>query len=343
MSESLFGGAASVYQALSDSTKDLVDSVLADTVGGKVTVSSVGSGTLVVGTGGDGEVQGVLVGTNSAITGELKAGDLVITVALPASVALAFEGPPASVTPETAQAYFESVINEALPDTSTDAATVELRESLLAGIQALKDSLAPGTGGAAVNVTVKVITLSKVAQNGLLAQLPNAGSDVEFTGSTSTNELLAFVMSQLSADDRLVLKDVKAAQIVGAGKVALKDGSAAAAISGDSFNQSLTGGVGADTLVGGGGVDTLTGGGGSDIFGVNSISGDLLINDFDVKTDKIAFLFDGITSWQQVAPFLTSITESGGNSTLNFSTGASITLVGVSAQTLTIDLAKFSV
>jgi Ca2+-binding RTX toxin-like protein len=113
------------------------------------------------------------------------------------------------------------------------------------------------------------------------------------------------------------------------------------------FADKLDGGAGSDTLDGGLGNDTLTGGpGGPDTFefslhGTNSPASDIagndghdVITDFDKATDVLKFtdVVDGAgNDMQDLVDSVTNVTTGGGNTTINFNNGASLTIDGIVA------------
>ena len=327
--DSLVGG---VYNELSEASQNLIDFFLNDTVDGVVTTTEVGSGTLIVGEGSGGTTQGVLISSaGQVVTGEVDAGGLTLTIALPPGVSFVFDGTSEPVSAEEADAYLAGLIESAFPDPANPE-----RVTLEKAIAELLDAL----GGTGETMSVKVIGLIDESSGSSLAQA-DGPNDVVFQG-TNASELLTFVMSQVDSGKTLVLKDVQGALLVGDGSVRIDDENGTL-VFGDLSNQDITGGTGADTLVGGGGADTLTGGGDSDVFGVNSAFGSLTFTDFDVANDKLAFLFAGIESWSDVAPHFTGLTQDDTGVTAHFGNNTSITFVGVTAEELTIDILTFNV
>lgn len=336
-SESLVGGS---YDDLSPATQQLLDAVLGDTVGGLVTTTNIAGGILIVGTGAGGVQQGAVISqSGAAITGEIEAGALTLSIALPAGISLAFEGPSGPVSAQEANTYITNLIDAAFPASSTDPDVQAARASLVAGISALTEGLAGGTSPN--SVTLRLVALT---DSGAPAGARVVGSnEVVFDGHSTagSTELLVFFTSQLGPNKTLVLNDVAAALILGNGTVQV-DGYISSFVAGDSSNQTIIGGLGSDTLVGGGGNDTITGGLGQDVFGVDVLSGNLTITDFDVARDKLAFKIPGINQLADLAPLFTGLTVDAANSpTLHFGNNLSITLVGVSPEQLTVDLLQF--
>src|SRR5574344_2163544 len=116
MTDSVLGSIAG-YDNLSDSAKALFAEVLQDQVGGLTgtTFTPITGGTLAIGQGVGGVVQGVVVtNTGAAVTAELNAGSLQVNVGLPAGVAVAFQGQPTAVAPAAGQAYVSGLIEDAM-------------------------------------------------------------------------------------------------------------------------------------------------------------------------------------------------------------------------------------
>lgn len=323
-SSSLVGGS---FDNLSPGAQAVVDAVMGDTIGGQVTTTTVGSGTLVVGSGTNGETQGVFVGAQgTAIAGEVNTGGVSLTVALPPNVSMAFQGPSAPVTAAQAVVYAQAMLSQVSGLSASESS------SLTEALNSLISTLTSGDANA--SVSLRFVVLSDTSSG------TRAGEVVAFNGGNNPgDEALVFAMSQVS-NKVLSLTNVKAALLVGNGTVKVDD-YLGSSIRGDSSNQNITGGAGRDTLVGGGGQDTLTGGSGADVFGV-SVLGNLTITDFNVSQDKLAFTLPGVTNLETLAPLFTGLTVVGGNSVLGFGSAGSVTLVGVDPSQLTIDLIKFS-
>ena len=94
---------------------------------------------------------------------------------------------------------------------------------------------------------------------------------------------------------------------------------------GGDGNDTLSGGDGDDRLVGGKGDDSLIGGSGEDVFIIGK--GDDVIADFDFDEGDL------LRSRQDVD----SIADGGDGAVITFENGATVTLVGVSADSVTDD------
>lgn len=94
---------------------------------------------------------------------------------------------------------------------------------------------------------------------------------------------------------------------------------------GGNGNDMLDGGAGDDILDGGRGDDTLTGGSGDDSFIVNKNTGNDTITDFEVGSDDL-ILNDDIT--------VESIEQSGDDTLVHLSNGSTVTLLGVSLDSI---------
>lgn len=331
MANSLVGGA---YEDLSSDAQALVDAFLGDTVGGQVTTEQVeGGGTLIVGTGANGEAQGVLIGSEgSVITGEVNLGGMELTVALPAGIGMAFQGPSEPMSSEQAQEYLNGLVDGVFPSDSSDPGVQAARENLQNSINSVIEALGGFGSGP---VVIKFVALTDSSNTG-----SRAGNEIVFSGNGAGNELLTFALAQLGSDKILTLQNVKAALLVGQGSVKI-GGDTAGILTGDAANQNMTGGGGNDTLVGGGGNDTLTGGAGSDVFGFSG-AGHMTVTDFDVTRDMLAIKIPGVTNAEGLSQLYTGIEINGSTAVLHFGSQASVTLLSVNPGDLTVDLIKFS-
>lgn len=328
--DSLIGGASGT---LSETTKGILDSVLNDTHG-PVQTTNVGGATVVQGLGANNETQGALVESNAPVTGTLTNGNFVANVNLPANVGLAFEGLNQLVNGTSVSNYLGGLIDQALPQNfvNTNPVALEFRNSLDRAVE----TVLQGTGASNV---VRVVTVTDSSVNN------SAPQNVQITGTTGSagsSEVVALNMTNVHPQNTVVLENIDRTVIVGQGSVRVS-GNTSSTLVGDNSNQNFTGGGGGDTLVGGGGFDTLTGGQGSDLFGFNS-SGHYTISDFNSGTggDSLVFKIPGITSLQQLAPFVTNVVVAGGNTTYTFTEGSTITLVGVTPEQLSLDLISFN-
>jgi Ca2+-binding RTX toxin-like protein len=91
----------------------------------------------------------------------------------------------------------------------------------------------------------------------------------------------------------------------------------------------LIGGNNDDVLVGRGGNDTLFGGDGQDIFGFGSGFGEDTIQDFSVSEDILRMTSLGIGSYEDLVS-LADVAVTGNDTSIAFSDGSSVTLIGVS-------------
>jgi Ca2+-binding RTX toxin-like protein len=340
MAISLIGGQ---FETLSRGAQGIVDSILGDTVGGVIATSSVGGGTLFTSTGAGGTPQGVLIGVSGlVVAGEIDTGGGVsLSVVLPGGISLAFQGSASQVNGAGAAEYLNGLLNEFLPENSTDPAVQEARQNVQDAIDSVLESL--GGVGSTQTLSVRFVSLSEIegagTLGGRLRSSDNASNEVAFKGDADSGVLLTFLMSQLGSNKVLTLNDVKAALILGNGTIKVS-GDMGTIVTGDMGSQKITGGAGADTLIGGGGMDTLTGGSGRDVFGATK-AGKLTITDFDVTQDKLAFAVPGANNLAGFTQLFTGLTVEGNNSVLNFGS-SSITLVGVNPADLTVDLLQFT-
>lgn len=344
--ESLLGGSDGTAPNLSQNTKDLLNSVLTDTVGGSAVVTELAPGVIqVVGIGANGEAQGAVVSTDgSAIVAEITDGTMNISIQLPTGVSMAFEGPPGAVTMEQAQTYVNQQLDAAFQGASDPQATAQLASLQLAFTNLINSLAAQGnTLSSALRVINFSSTDSSTGLNEpqLLSTPINNGDTLVFDASGGNNtEIFALILGQIKTGNTLELKSVANAMLIGDGIVKVGDDKAAN-LQGDTGNQHITGGGGNDTLVGGGGNDTLIGGGGdANTFGFNGLGHYTVVSD---NNDVFAFQFNGINSLEDLLPFVTGVTEANGNVSYEFVDGAAtITLVGMSASDVTADMIKFS-
>jgi Ca2+-binding RTX toxin-like protein len=168
----------------------------------------------------------------------------------------------------------------------------------------------------------------------------NATEPVKLDFSGTPGDVVNVLVAQTGAKVEAV--DAKAVGFVGTGEVTVTttDGSGTLVV-GDAFAQKLDGSQnsGHDTLIGGAGNDTLVGGAG-DVIGFNGLGHFTVVG--TEKGVSFTFLFEGIHSVQDLAQYLTGITETASGVTFHFGDAASITLVGVSASQVTADMIHFN-
>lgn len=117
----------------------------------------------------------------------------------------------------------------------------------------------------------------------------------------------------------------------------LLGGSGNDTISGNAGRDRLSGGFGSDILYGGKDSDALVGGGGSDTFVFGAHSGKDVVVDFDAATDFLDLTASGYSGTLEdlIAGFKVGHGSHAGELTLNLGHGATVTLLGVDASTLT--------
>ena len=133
----------------------------------------------------------------------------------------------------------------------------------------------------------------------------------------------------------------------------LKGGAGNDTLEGDEGNDDLDGQTGTEKLFGGNGddilrvgdgYDRLTGGSGKDTFGFYG-AGHFEISDFTVGDDRLFFDSEilGIHSFDELASYITNIIDNGDSGfTAEFVGGAAtIELVGVNVNTITLDMIVF--
>ncbi|WP_333873178.1 hypothetical protein [Methylobacter sp.] len=329
-------GAIQDSSTLGQSTKDILTTVLSniDTSNTSASVTNVGGTTLVQGNAADGQFVSALVPSTSLVIGTVNSGNFVADVSLPAGTGLILQGLADTTNASGAGTYFNSLINSALPSTSTDSTVNDQRNSL-------QNAATIVTNGAGDGQSVTVRLVNIVDNTG------NSGSGevvINGQGSGSTpglTNIVAVNTTGLSSNQTLVLENIPRSVIVGSGSVELR-GDTGGLVVGDNANQRIVGGAGADTLVGGGGSDTLVGGSGNNLFGFNS-TGHYTVTDFTPGNDRLAFSIPGVTNINQLASLITSVDTSGGSTTYNFGPTASITLTGVSGNQVLADMIQFTI
>lgn len=354
LSEEIPAETSALISALAPETQSLVSGFFTDAVPGSITTTSIGEGTLVQAIAADGSVSGLLIAPSGAvISGSVSlGGEFTVSVALPAGTSLAFDGPPNAVAPSAAADALISVISSHITTGSgavdpSAAPTTPVQDQINNAVKALTDLLGSSSTGA---VNVKFVNLLGSAgsqSNAKFAAADTASTtaatkslaDLVFSGDAKSSDLLAFMLTGISQDQTLVLNNVDNGVIIGNGTVRVGT-SQGSSIAGTNGNQKLIGGDGNDTLIGGGGNDTLTGGAGKDLFGVSAL-GKYTITDFQVGQDKLSFLAGGMNTMKDLAPYFTGVTMSNDTPTLNFGPNLSITLAGVKASDLTLDIFKF--
>ena len=119
----------------------------------------------------------------------------------------------------------------------------------------------------------------------------------------------------------------------GEGNDVLIGGPGADKMYGGSGANVINGGAGNDLIDGGGGNDTLIGGTGIDTFVFEKGSGKDVINDFGLGGEHDIIDISAYTS----AGYKATVKDSGANVVISFSTGDTITLLGVHAKDLVAD------
>jgi uncharacterized protein len=170
------------------------------------------------------------------------------------------------------------------------------------------------TSTATVTVTVTGVADGIIRNGTSAADILTGTADEDQLFGLTGNDLL----NGFAANDQL---------FGGAGNDRLLGGDGNDGLFGGLGNDILEGGNGNDRLLGEGGTDTLTGGAGSDIFVFSSASGRDTITDFDTVLDRI-LLENGINVQNST---VSDVNRDGrADLTLNFSTGNSVALLGVS-------------
>ena len=352
-SDSLFGGGGTDTPIGGNSLIDaqdqaLLDRLLADFAGGAST--GFDSGKLVNGTGPGGEKQGALTPGTGQLDGPITSGDLTLTVDIPAGVGITFSGKDGQ-TADAGEAYLNTAIGGYFsPNVDPNSDAGQQQQSLTGAVDDLLGSLG---GGKDISVRLvdflgKTGTTSAVARDAttqdtfVMARASTPSNEISFdAGASKGKQVFALNLTSLQNTKTLVVKNVEAVLLGGAGTVRIGDNNATR-IQSDNTAQKITGGGGNDTLVGSGN-DTLTGGAGSDVFAFQSTAkGKYVINDFNKSTDTLAFKLTGITNFAQLQAAVTKTVQVGNDVTFNLGPDISITLVGVSPIDINNGLVKFT-
>ena len=364
-SDSLFGGGDDSGDGsgggglLDSSDRALLDALLADFVGGPAV--DFDGGQLLNGTGPGGERQGALTPGTGELEGPITNGDITMEVDVPAGTGLTFSGKDGQ-TPDAAESYLNTAIGGYFsPNVDPDSDAGQQQQSLTGAVDDLLGSLGGGK-----DVSVRLIDFLGKTSPGTSAPLTTtgtadtsgdtfaiAGGDAPQAAGIATNEIFfdagsskgkqvfALNLTSLQGAKTLVISNIEAALLAGAGKMRVQ-GDSPVRINSDNSAQNITGGGGNDTLVGGGN-DTLTGGVGADVFGFASTAkGKYVINDFNKATDTLAFKLTGITSFSQLQAAVTKTVETTSDVTFNLGPDISITLVGIKPIDINAGLVKFT-
>jgi Ca2+-binding RTX toxin-like protein len=326
--ESLLGGQAQDIITKAD-VKETIDFALAGATSAQVQTGPNDS-KIITGTNpntalsGVAEKQTLVVAQQSAVSVQVENGVAKIDVTLPANTSVGAKSLDVAVTPKQAEQFLHSLLEQEIPKATADPAEQQARAAVEKAINTATQVLEKQ------GITQAVVSVVKVA-----ADPGSSGGELVIQGQADQHELMVVALPESAAGTKVVLENTEAASIVGSGTVEVKQ---AAIVTGDLSNQQILGSSGADTLIGGGGSDTLVGGGGSDTFGLNA-AGNYTVE--MGKDDKIAFLIDGVTSLEQLSQIITGTQEQGGNLTVYFAGGSSITFVGLSAADITADMVTF--
>ena len=248
-----------------------------------------------------------LLPKNQSISSSLSEDAFFIGFTLPANTGLDIFGPSTIQTPAASRAYYNGLVDLALPGNGSYA------QFLKTAILTVTES--PGTA----NWPTKLVTIEGNA----------GGEPVSINGRVAARELVVLNLFAAGNLPEVRVNHTSHVLVVGNGRVKA-EGTEAIALVGDAGNQILVGGVANDYLAGGGGADILIGGPGSDIFHINAM-GHLTIFDF-TPADRIWFTMPGVKSLAELANKVTlgEVLPSG----LRFFFGPdmSVTLTGLKAD-----------
>ncbi len=363
-SDSLFGGGDAAGGdptgggLLDQGDRALLDSLLADFVGGPAV--DFDGGKLLNGTGPGGEKQGALTPGAGPLDGPITNGDLTMEVNIPAGTGITFSGKDGQ-TPDQAESYLNTQIGgyfKGAVDPNSDAG--QQQQSLTGAVDDLLGSLGGGkdisvrlidflgkTGPTSSAIKTEAGTISDVNQDTFVmarATTPTSKPSTEISfdaGASKGKQVFAFNLTPLGVNQTLSIKNVEAVLLGGAGTMRVGDNNPVR-IQSDNKSQKITGGGGNDTLVGSGN-DTLTGGSGSDVFAFNSAGkGKYTVTDFNKSADTFAFKLTGITNFEQLKAAVTKTVQVGSDVTFDLGPDISITLVGVTPGEINNSLIKFT-
>lgn len=331
---------------LSPGSTELLNSIFSDTIGGTFQSATVPGGVVLSGAGQFGESQSLLAPTapTIAFSGDVASGTLTVNLTLPPGAGVVLQGLD-DKTPAEAATYVNSILDQYL--TGTDEGT----QTYVTALKDVVKQMTEGLTDAGAKVSVRVVAFSGGVPSSPTSEDSGPASralasnevllDVTTAGNATSKELLAIVMGTVGSGKTLVLKGAEGAVLIGDGTVRF-DGLTPVRLSGDAASQNITGGSGRDTIIGGGGNDTVTGGTGSDVFGFNKLTGNLTITDFQVGIDHLGFGIAGVTSASGLASQFTGLTQMSNGVKLSFGNEASITLIGVTAEQLTLDMLQYT-
>jgi hypothetical protein len=351
-SDSLFGGGddSGTGGLLDGSDRALLDSLLADFVGGLAI--DFDSGKLLNGTGPGGERQGALTPGAGELEGPITSGEVTIDINIPAGTGITFNGKDGQ-TADAAESYLNTAIGGYFsPNVDPNSDAGQQQQSLTGAVDDLLGSLGGGK-----DVSVRLIDfLGKTSPGGkqeaskLLdgieitsgAEKTGANNEILFdAGVSKGKQVFAFNLTKIPSDKTVVVKNVEAVLAGGKGNLRV-DSATGVRVNSDNQAQDIIGGSGNDTLVGGGN-DTLTGGAGSDLFAFGSAAkGSFTITDFNKSTDKIALKLTGVNNWDQLKAAVTGATFENNVATYKLGPDITVTLVGVGVSDITADMINFT-
>jgi len=324
------GGVSAVsVTGLTPAETTAITSVIQGALSGATQVAQTGlagGGTLVVGTGSTvgnfSQVSSVIApGSGVGLNNVTVSDNLVqMQVSTPAGVVINTQGTTEAVTATTAQNYFQTLIDAAIP---ASADTAAVRGSIATATQ----TAANAVGGEGAVVRVATISDTQAGVDGVV-RLAVSG-----TGDAAGANVVQAIVTGNNTENRIVVEGAKAVAVVGSGQVEL---ASAGLLVGDSGNQVLVGSAGADTLIGGTGNDTIIGGFG-DTIGFNGL-GNFNVQATATGTASGNYIMDfsalGIRSLQELASYIVgTTTNADGSVTYDFG-AATITLTGISDSQL---------
>lgn len=361
--DSILGASANT---LTQTTRDVLTGILADSVGGTQAVREVQGGTVVVAEGIGHESQLGLVASSGAVQADISTGSFHASIEIPQGTVVGMQGPAENQAQDQTLIYLSNLANQAIP-----ASNPGYRNNVMGAISnALtatgSDTMASG------QLTTRVIQIGTNAptspgESTLPIVISGAGSASTVTGG-AVDQQLVVVDTSHAPNATVVLNNISNAVVTGNSTVLLGSshainggggGSGASsangtAVSGDMFNQVIVGGAGRDTIFGGGGFDTITGGAGPDIFGIigGAVPSDpqavvmtttdrLTITDL-FHDDQLFIKMAGVDSIVSLLNAVTGTSVDGNSSTVQFANGVAVTIIGMPLSEITADMIRFA-
>ncbi|GAB6043022.1 hypothetical protein [Endothiovibrio diazotrophicus] len=317
----------------------IIDAVLgggtADTGGTTANTDGVvfGGSVAVQGSRTDGTHVGAVLPSATGASGTLDDGVVNLGATLPGNVALTYQGPAQEFTTNEGRNYLQQLIHDTYA--GDDSGQFQQQVNVLnQGARLVANRFGNDTQSADDSSGDGSFRLVQ-----LVEQNDGGNHSTRVALQATNNDVLGVVMDDSVGNGMVTVHNAGGVVLAGNG-VVRGDNASGMALIGDVQNQALVGGTGNDTLVGGSGQDTLIGGVGDDTFGFVD-TGHFRVSDFNPNGDHFAFNVEGITSYEQLAGYITSIEQVDNGFTVHFGEYASITLLGVTTEEISADMLSF--